>query len=314
LSHSQLLKRCRSIWTSALSHSRHQVLGPKQDVPAPISSPTRARMTMPTSSAEESTAQPAGKYSDERDDGVHAVPNAGDSQLVLGGSLRARGASQSAEAASWCVTALSSTSWASTRRENGFDSTLECMELTGQTLSLKSSLNQLSIRSEVNSVPASTIHPSPLTPLLKCAPHHSCLKRSEQNRRSGNRNKATLCEDAVWILIDDSAPGELPVQEARPIREDGYTQKLAPRSLLQAQLTIVDGDPFLLGEQMDLPRCTSFEACTESSSDLPWFHNSRSGSPIALKAGVSVRESPSFPCACSSVSTAEEWSRPIYVE
>jgi hypothetical protein len=247
---------------------------------------------------------------------MHIFPNEGDSQLVLGSSLLKRGASQSAEASLTLSGAATHGNllWVHMRREHGFDSTSEYMELTGQPLSLSPSCAS---SSEVKSLPAKSVHPSSLTPLLKCPPLASCLKQPEHNLSNGMAKKVTLCEEVDWLILDDDLAGEKPVPVTRPLRADGCTQKLVPRSIMRAQMAIADGDPFLLGvqdEKLDLPRCTSFAASADPGDELPWFHNSRSGVPLALIESSSLRESSSFSCACSSVSTADEWSRPIYVE
>lgn len=128
-----------------------------------------------------------------------------------------------------------------------------------------------------------------------------CLKKSDPWERRSPAKSVNLREEADWIMFDQEDPQEAAVWESRPIRPDGSSGKMLPRSMMHLKegmsvsVFAYDESPAPFNSEAQLLRCRSFE-CFDKNADIsliPGLQPKRANSP--------------FPsCACTSVSTADE--------
>lgn len=182
--------------------------------------------------------------------------------------------------------------WRGIQRQHGFDSPKGYMEWTSQDpRSLGTPVSPSG--SGVQAVPAC------------CRTGSALLSQYREAKR------ATLCKEAEWVMFNQDDPEQLPVFISKPLRLDGSSGKLLPRSLLQSNADLPTSEAMekaLVGltGHAQLLRCRSFE-CYEGDADLPWLHSPCKRKPISQ--GILT-----FPCARTSISTADEWSHPLHVE
>lgn len=198
------------------------------------------------------------------------------------------------------------------KRENGFDGQGECIAFI-------SSPNVACEFPEARAAPSEPC-PAPLpVALAPPANKSSFLSKREQGKH------ARLCEEAEWVLIDQDGAdfSGFVAREKRTIRPDGFKRKLLPRCLMQQMQQIPElstdslvpaeglaqtseGEVLgLEGKEGRVLRCKSFDLLAEDA-DMTWFSPLPSGSPALQSRSL-------FQCACTTVSTSDEWRQSVQV-
>jgi hypothetical protein len=138
-----------------------------------------------------------------------------------------------------------------------------------------------------------------------------CLAKSNPLKQQSPAKNVKFCEQADWILFDQEK--DVAVCESRPVRPDGSSGKLLPRSMMQVSDDEIISvsvyahleAPLGYNKQAQLSRCRSIECYKDA--DL---------SSILSPLRTRERAILPFPAcaACSSVSTADELRYAVPIE
>lgn len=141
-------------------------------------------------------------------------------------------------------------------------------------------------------------------------PTSGCLTKSDPSKQHGAAKKVKFCEQADWILLEQEEDAAM--CESRPVRPDGSSGKLLPRSMMQGSEESICVSVYAQSEstlgfnaQAQLSRGRSIQCYKDadlSSILSPLRKRDRATLPFPACA------------ACSSVSTADELRYAVPIE
>jgi hypothetical protein len=187
------------------------------------------------------------------------------------------------------------------KRENGFDSPTAYVDFTEAHVSVPYRVG---------------FRPSPPICAVQVESSSYPLKSSLMSGR-GLRKHAKFCEEADWVMFDEDDPDQEATYAKKPIRSDGRSRRMMPRSTVQhnAEASVLDISwqeqltstmeevpiGIAVTGQAHLLRCRSFEF-DENGMLVSQYTGPNRLTPPA--------RSPFSCVACTSVSTADEWRQP----